>query len=251
MISWHCSWWLQASAKPDHMVSPTDKINTQSTYKIAQVTFGNIYSKTCTFQTKSKHFVAKNFQFLQLDVSFYVYSVYVAFLNGYVVNAADTSLVSFEAADRPNYFLKAEHSGQLRLQKWKESEAFGDSATFVLHRDTWISGFDSLESLAKPGFFLHFMLSRLQLMKYSHSDRYRRATLFKLTGQHVATYMHNLAYNHTEITTCFFQITIFTSGAIPQYPMGPRCQWRYESCVSPCFRTCSDPSGLSCASILK
>ncbi|ROK23437.1 Otogelin [Anabarilius grahami] len=132
----------------------------------------------------------------------------------------DSSLVSFEAADRPNYFLKVERSGQLRLQKWEETEAFWDAATFVLHRDTWISGFDSLESLAKPGFFLHFMLSRLQLMKYSHSDRYRRATLFKLTG------------------------------SIPYYPMGPRCQWRYESCVSPCFRTCSDPSGLSCASIL-
>ncbi|KAI2662538.1 Otogelin [Labeo rohita] len=133
----------------------------------------------------------------------------------------DTSLVSFEAADRPNYFLKAERSGQLGLQKWEETEGFWDAATFVLHRDTWISGFDSLESLAKPGFFLNFMLSRLQLVKYSHSDRYRRATLFKLTG------------------------------AIPHYPMGPRCQWRYESCVSPCFRTCSDPSGLSCASILK
>uniref|UniRef100_A0A8C1YUL6 Otogelin n=1 Tax=Cyprinus carpio TaxID=7962 RepID=A0A8C1YUL6_CYPCA len=153
-----------------------------------------------------------------LDVLFYVYSVCVAFLNKYIVHYADTSLVSFEAADRPNYYLKAERSGQLKLQKWEETEAFWDAATFVLHRDTWISGFDSLESLAKPGFFLHFMLSRLQLMKYSHSDRYRRATLFKLTGKHVATYV---------------------------------CQWRYESCVSPCFRTCSDPSGLSCASILK
>uniref|UniRef100_A0A8C0Y8X1 Otogelin n=1 Tax=Cyprinus carpio carpio TaxID=630221 RepID=A0A8C0Y8X1_CYPCA len=170
--------------------------------------------------TKSKHFEAK-ISYFRCIKFFCVYTVYVAFLNGYVVNAADTSLVSFEAADRPNYFLKAERSGQLRLQKWEEAEAFWDAATFVLHRDTWISGFDSLESLAKPGFFLHFMLSRLQLMKYSHSDRYRRATLFKLTG------------------------------GIPHYPMGPRCQWRYESCVSPCFRTCSDPSGLSCASILK
>lgn len=95
---------------------------------------------------------------------------------------ADSSLVSFEAADRPNFFLRAERSGQLRLQKWEETEAFWDAATFVLHRDTWISGFDSLESLAKPGFFLNFMLSGLQLMKYSHSDRYRRTTLFRLTG---------------------------------------------------------------------
>ncbi|XP_073764936.1 otogelin isoform X2 [Danio rerio] len=133
----------------------------------------------------------------------------------------DSSLVSFEAADRPNYFLKAEQGSQLRLGKWEDTPAFWDAATFVLHRDTWIPGFDSLESLARPGFFLHFMLSRLQLQKYSHSDRYRRATLFKLTG------------------------------AIPHYPMGPRCQWRFESCVRPCFRTCSDPSGLSCTSILK
>lgn len=121
----------------------------------------------------------------------YIYILYIVYVYTVdnVVNAADSSLVSFEAADRPNYFLKAERSGQLRLQKWEETEVFWDAATFVLHRDTWISGFDSLESLAKPGFFLHFMLSRLQLMKYSHSDRYRRATLFKLTGQHVATYL--------------------------------------------------------------
>ncbi|XP_056591424.1 otogelin [Triplophysa dalaica] len=137
------------------------------------------------------------------------------------VRPHDSSLVSFEAADRPNYFLSVEGSGQLRLQKWEETAAFWDAATFVLHMDTWISGFDSLESLARPGYFLHFMMSRFQLMKYSHSDRYRRATLFRLTG------------------------------TIPDYPMGPRCQWRYESCVSPCFRTCSDPSGLSCTSILK
>ncbi|XP_051564620.1 otogelin-like isoform X2 [Myxocyprinus asiaticus] len=133
----------------------------------------------------------------------------------------DSSLISFEAADRPNYFLRAERNGQLRLQKWQETEAFWDAATFVQHRDTWVSGFDSLESLARPGFFMHFMQSRIQLLKYSHSDRYRQATLFRLTG------------------------------ATPDYPIGPRCQWVYESCVSPCFRTCSDPSGLSCISILK
>lgn len=135
-----------------------------------------------------------------------MYVLYVLlFLIG-MLYAADTSLVSFEAADRPNYFLKAERSGQLGLQKWEETEGFWDAATFVLHRDTWISGFDSLESLAKPGFFLNFMLSRLQLVKYSHSDRYRRATLFKLTGQHVATYIHKLAHNHTEILQLTYPI---------------------------------------------
>uniref|UniRef100_A0A4W4EJF8 Otogelin n=1 Tax=Electrophorus electricus TaxID=8005 RepID=A0A4W4EJF8_ELEEL len=129
----------------------------------------------------------------------------------------DPSLVSFEAADRPNYFLHTERSGRLRLHKWEDSKAFWDAATFILHRNTWISGFDSLESLVWPGFFLHYMLSRLQLLKYNHSDRYRRATLFKLAD----------------------------------YSMGPLCQWRYESCVSPCFRTCSDPAARSCIDILK
>uniref|UniRef100_A0A8B9JBM9 Otogelin n=1 Tax=Astyanax mexicanus TaxID=7994 RepID=A0A8B9JBM9_ASTMX len=129
----------------------------------------------------------------------------------------DSSLVSLEALDRPNFFLHAERSGQLKLRKWEESRAFWDAATFILHRNTWISGFDSLESLMWPGFFLHYMLSRLQLLKYIHSDRYRRATLFKL---------------------------------IKTTTVGPQCQWRYESCVNPCFRTCSDPSARSCVSIL-
>uniref|UniRef100_A0AAR2LEP6 Otogelin n=1 Tax=Pygocentrus nattereri TaxID=42514 RepID=A0AAR2LEP6_PYGNA len=107
--------------------------------------------------------------------------------------------------------------GRLKLRKREESGAFWDAATFILHRDTWISGFNSLESLVWPGFFLHYMLSRLQLLKYSHSDHYRRATLFKFS----------------------------------KYPMGSRCQWQYESCANPCFRTCSDPAARSCVTILK
>ncbi|XP_034155631.2 otogelin [Pangasianodon hypophthalmus] len=133
----------------------------------------------------------------------------------------DSSLVSFEAADRPNYFLLAEPSGHLRLRKWEDSREFCDAATFILHRDTWITGFDSLESLMWPGYFLHYMLYKLQLLKYNHSARYRRATLFKLAGS----------------TT--------------DYSISPQCQWRYESCISPCFRTCSDPAALSCVTILK
>ncbi|XP_062404738.1 otogelin [Sardina pilchardus] len=133
----------------------------------------------------------------------------------------DTSLVSFEAADRPNYFLRVDRGGHLRLSKWQDSEAFFDQCTFVLHRDTWIPGYDSLESFSKPGFFLHYMISWVHLMKYNHSDGFRRATLFRLAALSA------------------------------EYQIGPRCQWRYESCVSPCFRTCSDPSGQSCVTILK
>ncbi|XP_054627590.1 otogelin isoform X1 [Dunckerocampus dactyliophorus] len=131
----------------------------------------------------------------------------------------DMSRISFEAASRPNHFLYVSRSGQVKLAKWEESKEFWDRATFVLHRDTWISGYDSLESQAKPGFFLHATIPRLHLLKYRHSDSFRRATLFRLTG----------------------------SG--PDAPPGPRCQWRYDSCTSPCFKTCSDPSAEACVSI--
>ncbi|XP_035275409.1 otogelin [Anguilla anguilla] len=133
----------------------------------------------------------------------------------------DSSLVSFEAAGRPNYFVRAQRGGQLELAKFEERGLFSDQATFVLHRDTWISGYDSLESFARPGFFLHYTRSRLHLMKYNHSDGFRRATLFRLTGFDLDT------------------------------SLWPRCQWRYESCVSACFRTCSDPSGQLCTTIPK
>uniref|UniRef100_A0A3Q3BGT7 Otogelin n=1 Tax=Kryptolebias marmoratus TaxID=37003 RepID=A0A3Q3BGT7_KRYMA len=124
----------------------------------------------------------------------------------------DSSRVSFEAADRPNFFLHASPSGQVRLAKWQESEVFWDGATFVLHRNTWIPGYDSLESHAKPGFFLHATLPHLHLLKFRHSYSFRKATLFRLTDT----------------------------------PPSPRCQWRYDSCVSPCFKTCSDPSAEAC-----
>ncbi|KAK2819653.1 hypothetical protein Q7C36_021299 [Tachysurus vachellii] len=133
----------------------------------------------------------------------------------------DSSLVSFESADRPNYFLHTEGTGHLRLRKWEDNTHFCDAATFILHRDTWITGFDSLESLAWPGYFLHYMLYKLQLLKYNHSPRYRRATLFKIAG------------STTDVSII------------------PQCQWRYESCTSPCFRTCSDPAAMSCVTTLK
>uniref|UniRef100_A0A3B4V2N7 Otogelin n=1 Tax=Seriola dumerili TaxID=41447 RepID=A0A3B4V2N7_SERDU len=131
----------------------------------------------------------------------------------------DTSRVSFEAADRPNYFLYVSPSGQLRLAKWEESKAFWDGATFILHRNTWIPGYDSLESHAKPSFFLHATLLHLHLLKYRHTNSFRKATLFRLIAD---------AKN-----TAAFVL----------------CQWRYDSCVSPCFKTCSDPSAEACVTI--
>ncbi|KAF7644364.1 hypothetical protein LDENG_00223450, partial [Lucifuga dentata] len=107
----------------------------------------------------------------------------------------------------------------MRLAKWEESEAFWDAATFVLHRDTWISGYDSLESHAKPGFFLHATPPHLHLLKHRDTDGFRKATMFRLTGPGLDA------------------------------PPGPRCQWRYDSCISPCFKTCSDPMAATCLTI--
>lgn len=96
--------------------------------------------------------------------------------------STDTFRVSFEAADRPNFFLHVSPSGQVRLAKWEESEEFWDRATFVLRRNTWISGYDSLESQAKPGYFLYAMPPRLTLVRHRRADSFRKATLFRLTG---------------------------------------------------------------------
>ncbi|XP_024118852.1 otogelin isoform X2 [Oryzias melastigma] len=131
----------------------------------------------------------------------------------------DSSRVSFEAAERPNYFLHASPSGQVRLAKWEDSESFWTGATFIIRRNTWIPGFDSFESQAKAGFFLHAKPSRVHLLKYRATESFRRATLFRLASPG------------------------------PDTQPGPRCQWRYDACVSPCFRTCSDPLAEACTGI--
>ncbi|XP_039596385.1 otogelin [Polypterus senegalus] len=133
----------------------------------------------------------------------------------------DLSLVSLEAADRPNYFVQVRAAGGLALTKWQEGSQFEDESTFVIHRDTWIEGYDSFESYAHPGLFLHYMGSGVHLMKYEDSDGFRRATLFKL------------------------------SEADSESPLHSSCQWRYDSCSSACFRSCSDPTGETCHTIPK
>ncbi|RXM31767.1 Otogelin [Acipenser ruthenus] len=94
----------------------------------------------------------------------------------------DTTLVSLESAERPNYFLHLGPSGYLCLTKWEESDQFQEASTFIIHKDTWLAGYDSFESYMKPGFFVHYMLSSIHLMKYNHSGGFRQATLFKLEG---------------------------------------------------------------------
>ncbi|NWH56898.1 OTOG protein, partial [Geococcyx californianus] len=145
----------------------------------------------------------------------------------YKPKAHDSSLISFETAERPNYFLQLVSNNTLVLSKWKRSEEFHNRSTFVIHKDTWLSGYSSFESFAKPGHFIHLSASSVQLLKYQHSEEFRLSTLFKLVVLH-----------------CFpdVKFKILSRSA---------CEWHYDACTSPCFKTCRDPLGKNCQAVPK
>lgn len=96
---------------------------------------------------------------------------------------SDSNLISFEMAERPNYFLQLVSNNTLVLSKWKKNEEFHNGSTFVIHKNTWLSGYSSFESFAKPGYFIHISASSVELLKYHHSEEFRLSTLFKLVGR--------------------------------------------------------------------
>uniref|UniRef100_A0A8C0GJ61 Otogelin n=1 Tax=Chelonoidis abingdonii TaxID=106734 RepID=A0A8C0GJ61_CHEAB len=139
----------------------------------------------------------------------------------YKPKAHDPNLVSFEAADRPNYFLHLAPNDTLLLSRWEESEEFHNRSTFAIHKNTWLPGYSSFESFAKPGFFIHISASSVDLLKYKHSEKFRLSTLFKLVD------------------------------AKFKFPVHSTCEWRYDACTSPCFKTCRNPLGQNCQDIPK
>uniref|UniRef100_A0A4X1TCT4 Otogelin n=1 Tax=Sus scrofa TaxID=9823 RepID=A0A4X1TCT4_PIG len=130
--------------------------------------------------------------------------------------AHDPDVVSLEAADRPNFFLHATANGSVQLAKWQASDAFHHQASFALHRGTWRAGLVALESLAEPGAFLYVSGPVLALRLYKRTEAFRRGTLFRLLD------------------------------AKPSGAAYPPCEWHYDACASPCFRTCRDPWAASC-----
>ena len=104
-------------------------------------------------------------------------------VNEFCVFFSDSNLISFEMAERPNYFLQLASNNTLVLSKWEEKEAFHNRSTFVIHKNTWLSGYNSFESFAKPGYFIHISASSVELLKYHHSEEFRLSTLFKLVGR--------------------------------------------------------------------
>uniref|UniRef100_A0A8C0UK29 Otogelin n=1 Tax=Cyanistes caeruleus TaxID=156563 RepID=A0A8C0UK29_CYACU len=139
----------------------------------------------------------------------------------YKPRAHDSSLISFETAERPNYFLQLVSNNTLVVSKWKKSEDFHNRSTFVIHKNTWLSGYSSFESFAKPGYFIHTSASSVELLKYHHSEEFRLSTLFKLV---------DVKFKLLSRSTC---------------------EWRYDACTSPCFKTCRDPLGKNCQTVPK
>ncbi|XP_041894603.1 otogelin isoform X1 [Corvus kubaryi] len=139
----------------------------------------------------------------------------------YKPKAHDSNLISFETAERPNYFLQLVSNNTLVLSKWKKSEDFHNRSTFVIHKNTWLSGYSSFESFAKPGYFIHISASSVELLKYHHSEEFRLSTLFKLV---------DVKFKFLSRSTC---------------------EWRYDACTSPCFKTCRDPLGKNCQTVPK
>ncbi|XP_021496031.1 otogelin [Meriones unguiculatus] len=137
----------------------------------------------------------------------------------YKAKAHDPDAVSLEAADRPNFFLHTTANGSVGLVKWHRSEAFHQHASFSLHRGTWQAGLLALESLAKPGFFLHASGLELALQAYEHTEAFRGGALFRLLD------------------------------AKPSGAAYPICEWHYDACASPCFQTCRDPQAASCRDV--
>ncbi|KAL2310169.1 hypothetical protein Nmel_006412 [Mimus melanotis] len=139
----------------------------------------------------------------------------------YKPKAHDSNLISFETAERPNYFLQLASNNTLVVSKWKKLEDFHNRSTFVIHKNTWLSGYSSFESFAKPGYFIHISASSVELLKYHHSEEFRLSTLFKLV---------DVKFKLLSRSTC---------------------EWRYDACTSPCFRTCRDPLGKTCQTVPK
>uniref|UniRef100_A0A8C7E3R6 Otogelin n=1 Tax=Naja naja TaxID=35670 RepID=A0A8C7E3R6_NAJNA len=139
----------------------------------------------------------------------------------YKPKAHDPHLVSLEAADRPNYFLYLASNNTLVLSKWERNEHFQNRSTFAIHKNTWFSGYSSFESFAIQGMFIHISASSVTVVKYHHSEAFRFSTLFKL------------------VESKFKFLSRST------------CEWRYDACSSPCFKTCRDPLAKHCQTVPK
>uniref|UniRef100_A0A8C0J7V9 Otogelin like n=1 Tax=Chelonoidis abingdonii TaxID=106734 RepID=A0A8C0J7V9_CHEAB len=126
------------------------------------------------------------------------------------------SLVSLESAERPNYFLYVHDNETVTLEQWAASSSFRRRATFFHHQGLWIPDYSAFELHNKKGFFIILTASGIKVSKYDDSEEFKRTSSFSIEDLHASV------------------------------PYRRMCEWRYEPCASPCFKTCSDPEGVAC-----
>ncbi|KAI1238975.1 Otogelin-like protein, partial [Lamprotornis superbus] len=126
------------------------------------------------------------------------------------------SLVSLESAERPNYFLYVHDNETVGLEQWQASASFQRRATFFHHQGLWRPGLSAFELHSKKGFFIILTSSSVKVEKYDDSEEFKHFSSFTIEE---------------------------LSASVPYRRM---CEWRYESCANPCFKTCSDPEGIAC-----
>ncbi|XP_026504731.1 otogelin-like protein [Terrapene carolina triunguis] len=126
------------------------------------------------------------------------------------------SLVSLESAERPNYFLYVHDNETVTLEQWAANSSFRRRATFFHHQGLWIPDYSAFELHNKKGFFIILTASGIKVSKYDDSEEFKRTSSFSIEDLHASV------------------------------PYRRMCEWRYEPCASPCFKTCSDPEGVEC-----
>ncbi|CAM2098222.1 unnamed protein product [Caretta caretta] len=126
------------------------------------------------------------------------------------------SLVSLESAERPNYFLYVHDNETVTLEQWSANSSFRRRATFFHHQGLWIPDYSAFELHNKKGFFIILTASGIKVSKYDDSEEFKHTSSFSIEDLHASV------------------------------PYRRMCEWRYEPCASPCFKTCSDPEGVAC-----
>ncbi|KAF3854765.1 hypothetical protein F7725_022820 [Dissostichus mawsoni] len=125
-------------------------------------------------------------------------------------------VVSLESAERPNYFLVVSGRSRLQLEQWSRGPEFNRRATFIQHQGLFLPGHTSFELVSQPGAFLILTRTAARAQRYDTSEGFKASSSFTLEE---------------------------SSFVIPYRMM---CEWRYQSCASPCVHTCSDPDATRC-----
>ncbi|MGH0140233.1 UNVERIFIED_CONTAM: hypothetical protein FKN15_070894 [Acipenser sinensis] len=91
-------------------------------------------------------------------------------------------VISFESAERPNYFLCASEDGSLRLEQWSASEKFRRQATYFHHQGLGMAGYSSFELYSQKGFFITLTRTAARALGYDYSEEFKHISSFTIEG---------------------------------------------------------------------